>query len=89
MFSTSYENKYMAKKTTLVICLNKAFLEKKVRMQKRGMCLGVSIWIHSKAQGTKEISLKIKPRWYIKCTQVTKQYNAVEVDRIQASERGR
>lgn len=36
MFNTSYENKYMAKTTTLVICLNKAFLEKKVRMQKEG-----------------------------------------------------
>lgn len=36
MFSTSYENKYMSKKTTLVICLNKAFMKQKVSMQKEG-----------------------------------------------------
>lgn len=34
MFSTSYENKYMAKKITIVIYLNKVFMEKKVSMQK-------------------------------------------------------
>jgi len=51
----------MVKKTKIIIGLNKAFTEKRKAHRKRD-----AVGIHSKAQDSQEISLKIKPRWYIK-----------------------
>lgn len=60
----------MAKKTELIICLNRAFTETVKALKKKYTfgCLGKFIWIHGNTHDMKEIRLKKNNRWYFKHT---------------------